>query len=131
VGVVAVALTPDTGQHTAAAPTARATHATVSPAAKAKAGPPTSAHVTKAQYGARWPFVHVKAGTVRCVLSPAGIGEVTFTADGGPTWALNGTALDHGVPDIPKREWRKDPAIPGARIDVAPLREPVARACGL
>jgi len=126
-GVVAVALLPDTsGTHTAAP---AVTHATASPAAKAKAGPPTSAHVTRAQYGARWPFVHVKAGTVRCIPGP--VGQVTFTTDDGRTWALNGTALDHGVPDIPKREWRKDPAIPGARIDIAPLRDPVAKACGL
>jgi hypothetical protein len=133
VGVVAAVLLPDgSGEHKAgpssSSPSGRAKTTT---AARKAAGAPTSAHITKKVYGKAWPFIHVTAGTVRCILRPGGFNAVTFTADGGPTWALNGIALDMKVPDIPKREWRKDPAVPGAWVSIAPLRDPVAKACGL
>lgn len=91
---------------------------------------PTTAAVTKKQFGKRWPFVHITAGTVRCIPRPGG-GAIIFTAADGRTFGLNGTALDAGYSDIPAGEWRKDPDIPGASINVGPLRDPVAKACGL
>lgn len=107
--------------------------AAVSASAPAKPKqPPTAVHVTRKQYGAEWPFTHITAGTVVCIPRDGGIGEVIFTPDGGGrAFGLNGTALDAGYADIPAREWRKDPAIPGASVSIAPLRDPVAKACGL
>jgi hypothetical protein len=56
----------------------------------------------------------VKKGLLRCSGS-AGIRAVTFEA-GGAVYAINGTAkADHpGVDPI----WKKDPEIPGARVDI-------------
>jgi hypothetical protein len=131
VGAAAVLL-PDTGGgHTAGSPSASPVTRSAKAAAPKKAAPPTAAAVSKKQFGKRWPFVHITAGTVRCIPRDGTVGEVIFVADDGRTFGLNGTALDAGYKDIPAGEWRKDPAIPGASISVAPLRDPVAKACGL
>jgi hypothetical protein len=84
------------------------------------------------ELGKDWPFVHITVGTVRRIPRPGTFGKVIFTADGdGRKFGLNGTALDAGYKDIPASEWRKNPDIPGAGVSVAPLRDPVAKACGL
>lgn len=128
--MVVVVAVFDPPKDTSAAPSSTPTHG-VAPPASPSPSAPTSARVTKAQFGDRWPFVHITSGTVRCIPRDGTFGEVIFVADDGRTFALNGIALDAHVPDIPKSEWRKDPEIPGASIDIAPLRDPVAKACGL
>lgn len=86
-----------------------------------------SARMTKTQYGKRWPLT-VKSGTVHCSGD-----AVTFATDGanGRIYAVNGTALGR-YPNMPKIRaiWRKDPSIPGARIDISPIIDRGLKLCG-
>jgi hypothetical protein len=82
-----------------------------------------SARVTRAHFGKAWPLT-VASGVVRCSGQ-----AVTFTA-AGRTYALNGVAeMQHpGWPQI-ERIWRKNPAIPGTRIDIGPIIERGLKLC--
>lgn len=76
-----------------------------------------SAPMSRKQYGADWPLT-VKSGIVSCDAY-----AVTFTT-GGKRYAINGIArARHAGADIFKNMWlwRKDPAIPGARIAISPI----------
>lgn len=134
-GVVSMIVDPKAFQDPPSAPAAASAPPSSSPkpSAPPSSSPPLSARVTKAQLGADWPFVHITAGTVRCIPRTGLIGQVIFVADDGRRFGLNGTALDAGVPDIPAGEWRRDPRYPGSdvRVGIGALRDPVAKACGL
>lgn len=81
-------------------------------AASAQAG--GAVFLSKRQYGKAWPLT-VASGTVACSNN-----EVTFTARG-IRYAVNGTAMmRHRGADI-RRIWRRDPVIPGARVDISPI----------
>jgi hypothetical protein len=65
-----------------------------------------------------WPLT-VSEGTVRCDGS-GGIGAVTFETPDGQVYGVNGIALSQGLPKI-DRIWRKNPDIPGTRINISPV----------
>lgn len=67
-----------------------------------------------------WPLT-VDKGTVNCE-GTEGAGVVTFEAPDGTVYAVNGTAKTQ-QPDLPEIEeiWRKDPDVPGARINLSPV----------
>jgi Protein of unknown function (DUF2511) len=58
-------------------------------------------YITRAEYGADWPFV-VPAGTLSCQPSGANDGRllVTFDVGDGIEYALNGQAKDFGFPEL-------------------------------
>lgn len=98
------------------------------------AWPPTAVPVTSKQLGKAWPF---KAPTVNGFVGcdaqhPLAI---IFNPGSGPylakPFALNGFARAWGYPDVPKRIWLKDPAIPDpqARMDITPLQERAPNRC--
>lgn len=73
-----------------------------------------SARMNRSDWGNDWPLT-VAAGVVSCR-----DGAVTFRA-AGVTYAVNGTArMLHRGADI-VRIWRRNPAIPGSRIDISPI----------
>jgi hypothetical protein len=84
--------------------------------------------VTKKQYGKRWPFT-VPRGILRCHGLGGGVGEVMFVMPGVRVYAVNGVArmLLH----LPKIDpiWRKDPLIPGARVDISPILDRGLKLC--
>lgn len=86
------------------------------PAPTAPAGAVAAADVPKGD----WPLT-VNSGTVNCE-GGAGSGVVTFKAPDGTVYAVNGTAKTQ-QPDLPEIEaiWKKDPDIPGARINFSPV----------
>ena len=66
--------------------------------------PPDRGYITRAGYGADWPF-SVQAGELSCYDGAAAGGEgrilVTFyVEDRGIEYGLNGSALDFGFPDL-------------------------------
>ena len=80
--------------------------------------------VTRSRYGKRWPFT-VPQGIVAC----DDHGGVVFTTPDGTTYWLNGTAGDeHKYRDV-HPIWRKDPSIPGLRIDIGPMIDLGLRLC--
>jgi hypothetical protein len=130
---VGVAVVPDTGgQHTGGASASRAAKAS---AKKASVGwPPTAVAVTRAQLGKEWPFkAPTVNGFVGCDADHPG--AIIFNPGSGPylakPFAINGTALDAGYPDVPKRIWLRDPLIPDAqaRMDVGPLQDRAPHGC--
>lgn len=86
--------------------------------------PANSVRLSRADFGKDWPFT-VSSGVLTCD-DP---GAVTFTADG-TTYAVNGTAsgLDKGA-DV-KAIWKKDPTLPGARINIGPIIDRGLKLCG-
>jgi Protein of unknown function (DUF2511) len=54
-----------------------------------------SIEISRSDFGSSWPLT-VDHGTLTC--HP--VDAVTFTAPGGTTYGVNGTAMDHGYPDI-------------------------------
>jgi hypothetical protein len=79
----------------------------------------TEGHVSRADYGKDWPLT-VESGTLHCE-DP---GAVTFTADNGTTYWVNGTAGNQaktrGWADI-RSIWADDPAYAGLKINIGPL----------
>jgi hypothetical protein len=69
-----------------------------------------SEHISRFTFHGAWPFT-VDRGTLACLP----IDQVIFTAPDGTTYGVNGTARDHGYPDITPI-WRKDPTVPGTRV---------------
>jgi hypothetical protein len=65
-----------------------------------------------------WPLM-VQEGALRCEGS-GGSGAVVFRAPDGADYGVNGTALGQGFPEIDPI-WKKDPDIPGARINISPV----------
>lgn len=131
---VAAALVPDTGGgHTAGTPAASpVTHSAKAAVSKA-VWPPHGVPVTRKQLGAQWPFKGTTRGLVACVKDHPR--AIIFNPGDGPElgkpFALNGTALDAGYRDIPRRIWLRDPAIPDpqARIDIGPLQALAPHGC--
>jgi hypothetical protein len=89
--------------------------------------------VTREQLGARWPF---KAPTVNGFVGcdAQHPGAIIFNPGSGPyvgkPFAINGTALDAGYPDVPKKIWLPEPAYgPGARKSVGPLQDRAPNHC--
>ncbi len=128
---VGVAVVPDTGgQHTGGASASRAAKALVPK--KASVGwPPSAVPVTRKQLGKEWPFKLTTRGFVACVKEHPG--AIIFNPGDGPElgkpFALNGTALDAGYPDVPKRVWLPDPSVSGARLSVGPLQDRAPNRC--
>jgi hypothetical protein len=89
---------------------------------------PNEAPISKADVprGA-WPLT-VSHGEVRCEGS-AGAGAVIFRAPDGTDYGVNGTALGSGAPRIDPI-WKKDPDIPGARVDIRPVLDKGLALCG-
>jgi Protein of unknown function (DUF2511) len=80
--------------------------------------------VTRSRYGKRWPFT-VPRGVVSC----DDHGGVVFTTPDGTAYWLNGTAGgEHNYRDV-HPIWRKDPAIPGLRINIGPMINLGLRLC--
>jgi hypothetical protein len=80
---------------------------------------PGTVHLSKSDVPkGEWPLT-VPEGTVRCDGS-GGIGAVTFQTPSGDVYGVNGTALSQGLPRI-DRIWRKNPDIPGTRINISPV----------
>jgi hypothetical protein len=77
--------------------------------------------LTASQFGAKWPLT-VKQGFVRCE-----DGSVIFNA-GGTEYGVNGTAKDEGFEEI-EAIWKKDPDIPGARLDISPVLDAGLEQC--
>jgi hypothetical protein len=69
-----------------------------------------------------WPLT-VSEGVVRCEGS-AGSGSVIFRAPDGTDYAVNGTAktVKQDLPEI-EEIWKKDPDVPGARINISPVSD--------
>ena len=65
-----------------------------------------------------WPLT-VQEGVLRCEGS-GGIGAVVFRTPDGTDYGVNGTALGQGFPRI-DAIWKKDPDIPGTRINIGPV----------
>lgn len=93
--------------------------------------PPRAVPVTAKELGAAWPFTGMTRGFVACVAEHPG--AIIFNPGDGPElgkpFALNGTALDAGYPDVPKRIWLPDPAVSGARKDITPLQDRAPNRC--
>ena len=89
--------------------------------------------MTKAKLGRDWPFKETTRGYVGC--DAAHPGAIIFNPGDGPylakPFALNGTALDWGYPDVPKSIWLPDPAIPDpqARMSIGPLQDLAPNRC--
>jgi hypothetical protein len=83
-----------------------------------------SQEISRQDLGKDWPLT-VDSGMLRC----EGVGAVTFTADDGTTYAVNGTArgLDQW-PDI-DRIWADNPDVKGLKIDISPLIQRGLRLC--
>ena len=89
--------------------------------------------VTKKQYGKRWPFT-VPSGQLYCHGLGGGLGEVMFRVPFPSTnagvYGVNGLARTRlKLPGITKI-WRKNPNIPGARIDISPILDRGLKLCG-
>jgi hypothetical protein len=83
-----------------------------------------SARLHKSDFPAgTWPLT-VSSGTVRCEGS-----AVYFEAPDGTEYAVNGTA--RGQDPTPPLEdiWRKDPDLPGTRIDISPVLDAGLATC--
>jgi hypothetical protein len=92
----------------------------------------SSVVITKKQYGKRWPFT-VPRGDLYCHGLGAGIGDVMFRvpfpAAHAGVYGLNGLARQHlHLPGI-NAIWRKDPQIPGARVNIGPIIERGLKLC--
>ena len=74
----------------------------------------------------RWPLT-VSEGVVRCEGS-GGIGSVIFRTAEGEDYGVNGTALSRGLPGI-EPIWKKDPAVPGTRINISPVLDRGLKLC--
>jgi hypothetical protein len=76
---------------------------------KTRKGPPGTTYVSKAQLGGDWPFIGgVTAGWLGCDKDHPGAMTFTPAGTGRRTFGLNGTALDAGWPQFPKRIWARD-----------------------
>lgn len=73
-----------------------------------------------------WPLT-VSEGVVRCEGS-GGIGAVIFRTPGGDDYGVNGTALSRGAAKL-EPIWKKDPDIPGARINISPVLDRGLKLC--
>jgi len=86
-------------------------------------GSPQSARLSKSDVPkGEWPLT-VSEGVVRCEGS-----AVIFRTPDGENYGVNGTALSRGLPKIDPI-WKKDPAVPGARINISPVLDRGLRLC--
>ena len=74
--------------------------------------------VTPADLGDQWPLT-IDSGTLQCRPFMGSLQILTIKA-AGKTWAVNGTAIGQGFPEIDPI-WKAHPEIPGARITIGPL----------
>jgi len=133
--VMVVAALQSNGTH--AGSEAAAAHTTKAAAKTRKASPawpPQAIPVTKKELGTAWPFkAQTVNGFVGCDADHPG--AIIFNPGSGPylakPFAINGTALDAGYPDIPKSIWLRDPAIPDpqSRMDISPLQDRAPNRC--
>jgi hypothetical protein len=76
------------------------------------------AEISRQDLGKDWPLT-VDSGTLHC--ERAGLDAVTFTADDGTTYAVNGAARGTDEwPDI-DQIWADNPDAKGLKIDIGPL----------
>ena len=94
-------------------------------------GKPHSLHISASSFHGTWPFT-VSSGVVACRHPPHSgpFGVVTFTAPDGTTYGINGTALDHGYPDVTPI-WRKPahPLVPGERVSIGDVQDRGLQLC--
>ena len=74
-------------------------------------------------YGATWPFT-VESGVVECHEDAL----ITFSANNGVTYGLNGTAQAAGYPSI-DRIWKDNPKIPRTKISIGPILDKGLNLC--
>lgn len=88
--------------------------------AEAEPAPTRPGEVSKAEFGGKWPLT-VSHGTLDCDGSN-GVGDVTFTDPQGFRYAVNGLALQEGLPEITPI-WRFQPGMAKyeLRVDMGPL----------
>jgi hypothetical protein len=86
---------------------------------------PDGTPISRDDVGESWPLV-VDEGVLGCDGS-GGVGAATFTT-GGTTYALNGIALDRGIPDIDPI-WAPDPNIEGMKMDIGGLTRRALELC--
>lgn len=78
-------------------------------------------HVTREQFGTRWPLTLLE-GTLRC--EPGRV--IVIRATDGRDFGVNGMAAKY--PDIAP-VWADDPAIPGLKMDIGPLIDAGLKLC--
>ncbi|WP_257387845.1 YebY family protein [Tahibacter caeni] len=83
--------------------------------------------VSKSDLGDRWPLT-VDSGTLRCRPFRGNLQILTIEVDG-KVWAVNGTAIGQGFPEI-NPIWKGNPEIPGAKINIGPLIDLAKSLCG-
>ena len=82
--------------------------------------------ISRQDLGKDWPLT-VDSGTLHC--ERVGLDAVTFTADDGTTYAVNGAAKGTDEwPDI-DRIWADNPDVKGLKIDIGPLIQRGLRLC--
>jgi hypothetical protein len=86
----------------------------------------TEQRISQSDLGKRWPLT-VDSGTLHCQGKEA-VGVATFKDPQGKVWALNGFALQEGLPRI-NPIWHKDSTVSGLRMDIGPLIDRALRLC--
>jgi hypothetical protein len=88
--------------------------------------------VRRRDLGDAWPFT-VERGRLGCSMVYMQLGRppvpsLTFTADDGRIFGLNGVALTYGALDV-LPIWVPDPANPGAYKNIGPLQDRARALC--
>lgn len=87
---------------------------------------PSSEAISKATFHGTWPFTVVR-GTLRCDPPES----VYFADPAGRTYGVNGSALDHGAPNVTPI-WKKDTSPGGTpRVYLGDVIDAGLKLCGL